>query len=201
MIKELLESYIKNTNIDVLRHHLNYHSIHSCDKALRNFLETPALDEWLSSGYYDFKYTSKSLYEKLCELSRIDEKLVEDKLAEIERTKEEQKRFKDAYIFVNTCFKRSSEPIFTLAIMESKRRLSLLEYGEFYFRPIEEILKEVSNIVQQHFKDNKGKVAVWGNIVNYQLYLFGECYIYEPSGEFRHNVKNIDNSFARISLK
>ncbi|MDD2906643.1 MAG: hypothetical protein WBK95_07840 [Sulfurimonas sp.] len=201
MIKELLDTYIKNTNRDELKRHLDYHSQNSCDKALTKFLETPKLDEWLSSGYYDFKHTAKSLFLKLCELSGVDAELATEELREIERIKEEHKRFEDAYIFVNTRFRRSSEAIFVLAFMESKRRLSLLKYGEFYFQSIEEILSEVSKIVQQHFKENDGKLVVWGNIANYQLFLFGECYIYEPSGEFRHNVKNIDNSRATISLK
>jgi len=59
----------------------------------------------------------------------------------------EQQRFKNCYLFINTNFKRKSEPIFALACMEHKRRIYPRNIENLYFKSDDEILKVISKFV------------------------------------------------------
>ena len=100
---------------------------------------------------------------------------------EISQRKEREK-FDECYIFVNTNFKRKSEPIFALAFCEYKRHISLLK-DDLVFKTDPEIFEIIGAIVKQHYISSNGVIALWGNIENYKYHhKDGNSYIFDTNG-------------------
>ncbi len=118
---------------------------------------------------------------------------------EIEIRKELAK-FKNSYIFVNTNFKRTSQPIFALAFCESQRNIAL-DKNNFIFKNDNEIFILVSDIIQEHFSITKGKIGIWGNIVNYVYHHSdGKTYVFDTNGQQIEEI-NVVEGRAVLRLK
>jgi len=115
------------------------------------------------------KVRYEEFLEYLCEvleISKIDYEVLLDACRDMRRRYD---ALKEPYIYVDTNFRRKSEPIIALAMLEPKRRIKIdkLYYLE---RSEEENLAYVSNAVKLHYKWRKGILALWGQIRNYIYY-------------------------------
>lgn len=106
-----------------------------------------------------------------------------------------------SYIFVNTNFKRKNEPIFALASLESKRRISITNVDEITSKNKDEMFQILGNIIKNHYKQNSGALSVWGNIVNYQAHLKDELYLFDTSGNHLENMVPVNENCASMSLR
>ena len=114
--------------------------------------------------------------------------------------KKELAKFKNSYIFVNTNFKRTSQPIFALAFCESQRNIAL-DKNNFIFKNDNEIFILVSDIIQEHFSITKGKIGIWGDIVSYVYHHSnGETYVFDVDGKQIEKIKVVE-SRASLRLK
>ena len=114
------------------------------------------------------------------------------------KTNIELAKYKDSYIFVNTNFKRKSEPIFALAFCESQRNIAI-DKNVLIFKSEHEIFRIISDTIQQHYNQSNGKIGIWGNIVNYVYHHSdGETYIFDTSG---HQIESYEVVESRVSLK
>jgi hypothetical protein len=110
----------------------------------------------------------------------------------------ELQKFKDSYIFVNTNFKRKSEPIFALAFCEVKRNIGLDKISLIY-KTDEEIFHIISEIIKEHYIDSDGNIGIWGDIVNYVYHHSdGEAYVFDTEGTI---IRDIDIFENRAILK
>ena len=106
--------------------------------------------------------------------------------------RKELEKFKDSYIFVNTNFKRKSEPIFALAFCEAKRNIGLDKIS-LIFKTDEEIFHIISEIVKEHYIDSGGNIGLWGDIVNYVYHHSnGETYIFDKYGQILEDIKVLE---------
>ena len=113
---------------------------------------------------------------------------------------EELRKLQGCYIFVNTNFRRKNEPIFALAFMEGIRCLNIPK-EQFAFKSGDEIFELVSEIVKEHYKENEGKLQLWGKIDNYFYHHKDEkVYTFSKDGIIIKN-KNTKESRATLSLK
>ena len=113
---------------------------------------------------------------------------------------EEMRKLRKCYIFVNTNFRRKNEPIFVLAFMEGRRRIAIPK-EKFVFKSDDEIFELVSKIVKKHYKENEGKLPIWGNIDNYFYHhKDGKVYTFDKNGLMVEN-DNIIESIATLSIK
>ena len=113
--------------------------------------------------------------------------------------RKEREKFKECYIFVNTNFKRKSEPIFALAFCEYKRHISLPK-NDLIFKTDQEIFEIISDIVKQHYISSSGAIALWGKIENYNYHhKDGNSYIFDINGNVIANKKIIESK-ARVYL-
>ena len=114
--------------------------------------------------------------------------------------KKEYRKFQECYIFVNTNFKRKSEPVFALAFLEHRRRLSLPK-DDLVFKTDKEIFKIIGNIVKNHFIKTNGKIDLWGKITNYNYHhKDGKSYVFDTDGNMVVDKKIIESK-AVLSLK
>lgn len=114
MLKQEINEKIKTIPLQVLLKELNYKSKQKVENALDKFINCESIDKWLNSGFYDLVYNAEDLFISLCNVLKIDEKKVSLELNKSKELRNEIERFKDSYLFINTNFKRTSEPIFAL---------------------------------------------------------------------------------------
>ena len=137
---------------------LGYKNISPCIQKI-NFLEKYGIEEYLKQNFkYDFVLGSELLLKKIIE-SFGSEKDKND----YETIKEKLNR-KSGHLFVNTSFKRISQPIFAMAFMESLRNILIDRKN---FNSPDEELEYVKNFVKNHYQKNNGQLNFWGKIKNY----------------------------------
>ena len=113
----------------------------------------------------------------------------------------EKQRFTNSYLFINTNFKRTTQPIFALAFCESQRRIKL-DIKELLFKVDDEILQIVANFVKEDFYTSDGKAGIWGNIVSYTWHhKDDETYIFHTDGSYEKVDKKPTELKATLTIK
>ena len=83
--------------------------------------------------------------------------------------KAEKSKYDYSYFRVITDFKRTSEPIFVLATLESKKILKI-DRNEIYFKTDDEVQQILKEFVETHFEESNGELEFWKNIKSYVWY-------------------------------
>jgi len=178
---------------------LGYNSTKKGIQALDRFLESKDLYSWLHSGYFDFKYTAEQFFKKICIILDIDADVVHTELEAQKKYSEELKKFQNDYVFVNTNFKRTTQPIFVLAYCEAQRRIKL-DAHKCVFKSESEILKLVSISVKQHYLKTEGNLGIWGRIESYIYHHNDKTFTFNTDGK-RVTADEVNESKATLLLK
>lgn len=118
----------------------------------------------------------------------------------MKNSKNTQKQSITNYIFVNTNFKRKSEPIFALALLEPKRRISLSKIEGLLDKSTNEILNDISNLVKNHYIEYKDGLYIWGKIASYQVHLFDVIYQFDIEGNLIETNEVVPESMATMRI-
>jgi hypothetical protein len=106
----------------------------------------------------------------------------------------EQQRFKNCYLFINTNFKRKSEPIMALIFMQSKIYIAPKNIGNLYFKTDDEILTIVSNYVKDDYFTCNGNIVIFGKIDSYYWHnTDGKVYRFDKNGKYNVYINNPTN--------
>ena len=195
-----IKTELKKTSHKEVVLNMGYQAVEKGEKSINAFLRSQNLYDWLSSGHYDYKYNAEQFLVKLTAALNFDPKIVKSELEIFEKTVKEYEKFTEVYIFVNTNFKRASQPIFALAIMESFRYV-LPNIEKLIFKSDKDVLDIISDFVASHYKVNKGELKIWGKIDNYIYHHYdGKTYTFNKDGEIVKNASIIFEDHASISL-
>ncbi len=189
---ENLKKAIQNENLELLSKKVGYSNQAKFEKSLNTLLESDSIHSFFYKGHYDLLYTAQDFFSHLALALGFDKEEVNQVLASFGDYEKEIEKFKDAYIFVNTNFKRKSQPIFALAALESKRRLSLFDLEILLYKNRDELIEIFRGMVKNHYKKTKGKLHTWGDIADYQIHLQDEVIILDPEG----NVLDKEPAFS-----
>ncbi len=186
-IQTVIKNKVNTTSKIELVKQLEYSSLEKGLETLEIFLNHNNINDWLQSGHYDFKYNTEQFFIKLCEVLNISKQDVELVLNKKQVLLDEIASIKSTYIFINTNFKRTTQPIFALAFCESQRRIKL-NLNELIFKSDIEVKEYISEIVKNHYKETSGSIGIWGNIVSY-LYHYKDNtrYIFNTDGILMEN--------------
>lgn len=124
-------------------------------------------DLGLGNGRYDFRFSDREFLRALAGTFNVE--TAETDLC-IEHIEMELQRLHTAFkpwIFVETNFKRSAEPIFLLAWLESRRRLPLPAKAALL--PRDELVAVAAERIREHYRKSRGQLPVWGVISEYKL--------------------------------
>lgn len=150
--------------------------------ARRERLERVLADELLGlgSGGFDFRYDARGYVNALCQALDLDAEIwthVVDAIAD----RAARRRAFAPFIVVETDFKRTTQSIFVIALMEGRRTLVF----PVVFRdrsPIEQ-LRQAGETVTRHYQDHDGQLMFWGRILRYRFfYAPGAQAIFDVSG-------------------
>ena len=174
---EQIQEKLKEVGIDHVVEKLGYKpsKAEKVRDALHTLLNATEIDTFLDQSYFDFKYDSRGLLNAVCRVLKIPKI---DLAVTLEAYEDKQRRLaamKAPYIFVYTGFTRKSEPIFALAAMECKRRISL-DKRIYLDKTKEEIDTYIRHAVKLHYKWRKGELPFWGEIK-------GNRTVYSPLGD------------------
>ena len=201
MLLQILKTSIQSMNHNELQKRLGYNSSKTFAKTIDKFMHTNSSYEWLYNGHYDLVFSSKDFFIALCNAFSIDRNTLNKELKNARKYHDEIIKFKDSYIYIYTNFRRTSEPIFVLALLEQKRRISLYGDSRLLFKDIDEVIDIISKDICEHYQENKKGLMVWGNISAYQLHLFGKMYLFDTDGVVHVDAQELYENHADIVLK
>ena len=170
-LQKELQLRLSNADLRDISQMMGYRArrIDQCVKRIQVLLSDPFLG--LGKGEYDFKHSDEEFLRALCELVGLGIEAYENEIAGLRRELDERRQAFKSYVFVDTGFQRTSEPVFALALSESRRRI-LLD-ADTRVLPMDQQVSRVQKMVREHFEACKGRLGIWGNIRRY-LFVYGE---------------------------
>lgn len=167
-------------------------------RRLRAVLEQPELG--LSSSQFDFKYSAQAYIEKLSEIAGIQKIEVQKAISDIKAKLIEQDKAFKPYLFVDTGFKRTTQPVFALAVCEGQRYLHFDR--EFWAQPLYEQLVSVYERIQEHMDETQGHLGIWGYIRRYYFVYdhYGGAIEITPAGQIIAAHNHFQPSRANLKL-
>jgi hypothetical protein len=122
----------------------------------------------LNDSGFDFKYSSEGFLRALCVVTGMDMALADQRICRIKKYLEEEREAFKPYIWVDTGFKRKSQPIFALAVCEHQR---YLDFPKGFWRfSLDRQLGRAQCHVREHVYETGGDLGIWGPIKQYWFY-------------------------------
>ena len=154
----------------------------------------------LGDSFYDLHYSQEAFILKLAEQVGIDPVFTQEVIERAKNQLLDDKTAFKPYLFVDTGFKRNSQPIFALAAAESMRYIAFER--DFHKQKLSDQLLIIYQTIQKHMEDNGGHLGIWGYIRRY-FFVFdiGQSLEITPSGTIVGVNTDFSPSVARTSLK
>ena len=111
LIERLKKRLLKSDEDAVLKK-MGYASPKKARHRLESLLESPDIKSWLASGGYDFRYDGRGFLRKLWEVLELPPDSLEKEISRIDEKAVALAKMRQPYIFIDTHFRRKSEPIF-----------------------------------------------------------------------------------------
>jgi len=171
-------------------------------KRIKKIVNDPNLG--LDGGDYDGLFSSTGFIQRLLEVMEIDDEESRKDVDEIREIIYDDQYGYQPWMFVDTGFKRKSEPIFVLAFSEGGRRIPIRK--DIKRLPRDEQIKRLSEEIRSHQKsleETDGKLCIWGRPEKYICHI-GENDIVEMTtdGELISEIDhNVSHGRAVISLR
>jgi len=189
-IQNILKNHLQFSSKEKIAYQLGYNTTKKGIQALESFLEAQDLHSWLYSGYYDFRYTAEEFFIKICAILDVPFDEVTKEILVQKKKHDSLQQLKNNYIFVNTHFKRTTEPIFVLAVLEPIRRLKVQTDN----------LHSIAVFVKNHYFENNGQLKIWGKIDSYIFHKGDDIYTFDVYGKIIENEEVLETK-AILKLK
>lgn len=181
MIYEQLKILIQNSDKKALSKALGYVREQNFTRALANLEAAKSLDEFITKGHFDWAHSSETL---ILALSKHFALNIDAELSEVQKLYNERVKFRGSYIYIDTDFRRKSEPIFALAMAQNLRYISLTPFlDELCFKALNEQLEVVSKITKSYYQKTQ-TLPIFGAITGFKLYFLGKNYSIDTDGKF-----------------
>jgi hypothetical protein len=178
-LQQEIQLRLSTCSLKDISHLMGYKDVSPVTR-IRDVMNDPHLG--LFKGGYDLKFSDAEFLSTLCSVVGIDIKQYQEELDAVQADHDDRRdRFK-SYVFVDTDFVRTTQPIFVLGFCQGQRCISL-DY-EIRIKPINEQVEGVQNLVKRHYIDHDGELGVWGDIKRY-LFVYAEGFQLEisPDGD------------------
>jgi len=196
MVQDLIHQKLLKVDLKELSHSLGYRGSDKFKKRLTAVFANEYFG--LDSSYYDFKFSSEEFVSQLCNHLGIPSLLVDKVLDEIKAELEKQKNASKPFIFIDTDFKRKSEPVFVLAGMQNRRYITIDD--AVAHKPLDKQLQDIQEIVTAHYQTDP-IVDLWGQVQRY-AYFYQADYIvvFSVTGEILDVTNDYPLSVAALRL-
>lgn len=187
----LMQDWLRECDMKIL----GYHNDTKAQKAKKCFCESLHLLEFLDIFSYDLVYSSKEFFLAVAKQSQRDlgvseyefETLLQDSIAKLKNLA----KLRNARIYVKTDFSfgANTRPFHVLAMAQG---LLWLGFGPQYTQAtlsLAEILQMTKGMVIMHYIKNKGKLNIWGNILEYYLIYDDNRYEFDTQGNLKDSTQ------------
>ena len=161
-----IQEQLQKSNPKQLINKLGYNNHLLAKKRLGIFINCKTLYDWLESNIFDFKYSNLELLQKLCNIFEFDKNLLEIELISYNKYKLALYNQFDSVVFIDTEFKRSSEPIYALAALEPMRYINIDKWSLVNKSFIEQF-EIVKALICKHAKSYGKELSIWGDVKRY----------------------------------
>ena len=191
---------LEQTNHDELLKTMGYYNLKTGQKTLLKFINTDSIYLWLKHGNYDMKFNSEEFLQHLLKALHLTS-VGNVELKQYNRRLDALRAMRNTpYIFIDTHFKRASQPIFALAFMEGRRNIGI-DKELLVFKSESEILEIIGSIVKNHYISSDGKLPLWGKIFTYIYHnTDGKKFIFNPDGTLSQDQGEILESRAELRI-
>lgn len=186
-LQQELQLRLANADLSDISQLMGYRArIEHCQSRIRTLMTDPYLG--LGQGGFDFKFSDLEFLQHLSRLLGIDLDAYSAEIELIQRELEERRTAFRPYVFIDTGFQRTTEPVFVLALFESKRRIMLDE--AIRKMPLNQLVRYVQSMVSKHFHEHDGRLGVWVSIQRYLFnYAEGVLFVIYPDGSVQQEIK------------
>ncbi len=163
-LHKIITSKLSWANLSDITQFMGYNKTQS-PKAIKR-LEHLVTDEYLGlySNTFDFKYSNKEFLTKLAQVLGIP--VCQDDFDTITSTHDDKPNRIKSYVFIDTEFVRTSQPVFVLAACNHQRYIRLDD--DIQMKPLHEQATHVQSIVKQHYYiESSGEIGIWGRVKRY----------------------------------
>lgn len=181
---------IKTQDLAGLAEFFGYVRVERCEAILARFWGAKNMREWLSNGYYDMVYSAVSFLEK-CK-AFVNAEILDTEIALAKAENARNDFLSSGSIRIKTDFRRVSQPVHTLAGMQSALYLPLCADKEWIYFSDDELLKHTQNRLVAHFVKCGGKIGgIFNcNITGYEMTLGGRKIDFSVQGEIISDSSN-----------
>ena len=149
-------------------------------KRLRSTLSSP--NSMLDTPGYDFRYDQSQFLHALCEFLGLCRPEVEQHIAKVKARLDSIANAFKPFVWVDTDFKRKSEPLAVLAMIESQRYIHFPD--DFYLHSLEVQLDLAGERAALYYEQTEGELPLWGRIERFRFYVAeAEAYILDKHGK------------------
>lgn len=136
----------------------------------------------LGDSGFDFRYDGRGFVRALCGALNINGDKVKQDIKALEQVCYEDRKAFRAYLFVDTGFRRTSQPVFALAICEQWRNLPLPVRIRRLSLPDQ--LAIIRTHIHEHMASCGGTLRMWGDVQRYLYYYADNAALaFSPQGE------------------
>lgn len=196
-IKRYLQDYLDGKKDERLYKAFGYGCKRNFDKVAQKFLGYESWLEWFYKGHYDFTHNALS-FAKQCECFANAE-ILKAELHKAQREFAQYKTLKKAFVRIKTDFRRKSEPIHILAMMQGMLYLSFEDKNLLFYND-KEFIQYVQNYIKEHCIKHGGKLFMWGNITGYVLHFKGKEVHFDTTGQIITDLSTVKDTHPRASL-
>jgi len=175
---------------------LGYSSVKKIMPRIESMINSRYLD--LDKGGFDLRYSTPKLISKLASVLDIPtlvcDKVIDEINAELQA---KSRRFKP-YIFIETNFKRTSQPVFALAVLQGNRFLAVEEVAGAL--SLNDQLKQVQEQIKAHYL-REPIIDMWGEVKQYVYYYEEDlALVFSTNGQLLQATNEYFYSKATLSL-
>ena len=166
-LRALLREGIASEDCDRVLQAMGYRvpTLERARERLREVLSARQLG--LASAHYDFRFSNRAFVAALAQVLALDGAETDAALRAIESDLAGERSAFKPWMFVETGFQRSSEPIVVLAALESERRLALAPNSWRLSR--DQLIATAAERIRMHYREWEGHLSLWGAIKEYWL--------------------------------
>ena len=196
-LQNKIREKLAKSDVNIVIKQLGYSSKDKIATRINSILDSSTFA--LEKSGFDFHYSTPDLIRKLCAILTIPTVLCDSIIDETEKSLQAQKQKFKSYLFIETNFKRTGQPVCVLAACEPLRYLSV--DSDVQKLPLNEQLEHIQALLRSHYAQ-QASLPIWGEISHY-VYFYDEqtVVVFSPSGEVIDTVTEYFRSQAILSLK
>lgn len=158
----------------------------------------------LRRSAFDFRYGNRAFIQALASVLGVNEAFAKGELLRIRELIERAETEFVPTLWVDTGFKRTTQPLFALAACEHQRTITFdaIELNHYRQLTMSQRVRWIASWVREHYQHHEGQLGIWGVIQRYvYCYEPGAALAIRPDGSVEKEMQPPSAPGARLSVR